>query len=220
MELGDLYYYLLAAFIVSFLPLLRTLFCSFHTLIHEIGHAFAALLTSGKVYKIYLFANTEGLAETSYRSRFSGILIFYFGYTFASLMAVLSFYFILNGDLTSLYYLYISLAFLSLVFWVRNLYGVFWVVLFLGAAVCLQYYQLDVLREVFVLFFSSILLVQSVLSAFHILYLSITSPRNAGDATGLAELTYIPAFIWGLLFLAQALGAVYLIMEAAGVAFY
>lgn len=219
MELEQLYYYLIAAFLVSFIPLLRTLFCSFHTLIHEIGHAFAALLTSGKVYKIYLFANTEGLAKTSYRSILSGIFIFYFGYTFATLMAVLSFHFIFNGQLTALYYLYISLSLLSLLFWVRNLYGIFWVLLFLGSAILLEYYHLAGIREAFVLFFSSILLVQSVLSAFHIFYLSITNARDAGDATGLAELTYIPAFVWGLLFFAQSIGGVYLIMDAAGIAF-
>ncbi|MDQ0253075.1 hypothetical protein J2S74_000447 [Evansella vedderi] len=211
--MDPIYYYLIAAAVVAFIPLLRTLFCSFHTLVHEAGHAIAALLTSGKVYKISLFPNTEGLAYTSYRSILSGVIIYYSGYTFSTLAAILSFYLIFNGELTLLYYFFILLALCSLVFWVRNFYGVFWVLFFLGSAVYMEYYQLDTLREMFILFFSSILLVQSILSSFQIFIMSITTPRHAGDATGLAELTYIPAFIWGTLFFGQSLAGAYIIFQ-------
>lgn len=48
-------------------------------------------------------------------------------------------------------------------------------------------------------------LVQSIVSAFVILKLSVTDRRNAGDATNLAKFTFIPTLVWGTLFFVQSI---------------
>ena len=55
-------------------------------------------------------------------------------------------------------------------------------------------------------FLVSIMFVESMTSAFGIMYLSFKIPTQAGDATSLAQLTYfIPAQVWGILFFGQSL---------------
>lgn len=49
--------------------------------------------------------------------------------------------------------------------------------------------------------------VQSIISAFVILKLSVTDRKNAGDATNLANITFIPTLVWGTLFFVQSIGA-------------
>ncbi|ARK30574.1 hypothetical protein BkAM31D_12455 [Halalkalibacter krulwichiae] len=91
-----MYLSILLALIVSFLPYLKSILGTIHTLIHETGHALAAILTSGKVYKIYLYSNTSGLAYTGSTSWLSSVIIAYAGYTFSSLVVLFAFYLIIH----------------------------------------------------------------------------------------------------------------------------
>lgn len=61
---------------------------------------------------------------------------------------------------------------------------------------------------------SCMVLMQSIISAFVILKLSVTDRRNAGDATNLARFTFIPTLVWGALFFVQSLvAATYIVKE-------
>ncbi|MBU9712138.1 M50 family metallopeptidase [Evansella tamaricis] len=202
--------YLMLAVVVTFTPLLRTVFGTFNTLVHETGHAIVTLLTSGKVYSVSLFSNLEGVAITGYRSWFSGLIIFYSGYTFSTLMAIASFHFIYLENSMMLFYLLVSFALVNLLLWVRNPYGIFWLLLFLLFAFVLELQGLNQIREMFIMLIASILLIQSITTAFTVFILSVMKSKQAGDATELAKLTSIPAFIWGMVFFGQSvLGAYY-----------
>ena len=57
-----------------------------------------------------------------------------------------------------------------------------------------------------VLLIASVLLVESVSTAYDIFIISLIQPHSAGDATNLSHLTaIIPAQGWGIFFFAQAL---------------
>ncbi|WP_429472215.1 M50 family metallopeptidase [Neobacillus sp. B4I6] len=61
-------------------------------------------------------------------------------------------------------------------------------------------------RDNLLLLIASILLVDSVQSAYEILFISIFQPQSAGDAANLARITgFIPAPIWGIFFFVQSL---------------
>ncbi|WP_332696296.1 M50 family metallopeptidase [Halalkalibacter lacteus] len=208
-----MYVYIVSSIIISFLPYIRSLAGTIHTLIHESGHAIAALVTSGKVYSISLFANTEGVAYTGSRSLISSILISYAGYTFASMVSFISFYLISTEQIIILFYAFFSIALINLLLWVRNAFGVLWLFLYLGGCTLLIYYQLYFLKEVMVYLLSSIILVQSVIASFIILLSSVKNIQKAGDALLLQRLTYIPAFFWGGLFFSQSLFSTYCIFR-------
>jgi hypothetical protein len=210
---NHIYAYIIATIIIAFIPYVRSVTGTIHTLIHESGHALAALFTSGKVYSISLFANTGGVAYTGSRSWISSIVVGYAGYTFASLISFLSFYLISNGKFLILFYSFVSLALINLLLWVRNAFGILWLFLYLVGCSLLMYYQLSFLKEVMVYLLSSVILVQSILASFTILLLSIKNTSRAGDALLLQKLTYIPAFIWGLLFFSQSLFSTYCIFR-------
>lgn len=207
------YIYLLIAYGVTLIPVIGKYFSVLNTLFHEVGHALFALLFDGKVKSIVLFASTEGVATTTSRFWIARVVTSYAGYTFASFIAFLSFYFIQQDKPTFLLFGFMIAVFLSLVFWVRNWYGIVWCLSFLALCILLVIYGTTLLQHTITFFFSSILLTQSVSTAFTIFRLSIKKPKDAGDATNLAKHTFIPAPIWGTIFFLQSLYVAFLVFK-------
>ncbi|WP_227938235.1 M50 family metallopeptidase [Alkalihalobacillus deserti] len=206
-----MYAYIAIAIIISFIPRVRPFFFIIYTLIHETGHALAALLTSGKVYCISLYASTDGVAHTGSKSWFSSVIVAYAGYTFSSLIAILAFFLIANGESTFLFYVLFTIALINLLLWVRNKFGIFWLLIYIGGSYLLIHYQLTSVKEMIVYLLASIILVQSVLASLTILILSLTNSKQAGDAQALQKLTFIPAFVWGSIFFLQSLLSTYFV---------
>ena len=50
---------------------------------------------------------------------------------------------------------------------------------------------------------------ESAYSVLVLFYLSIRTPQSAGDATNLAKLTHVPAFIWSLFFMGYVAFVIY-----------
>jgi hypothetical protein len=50
----------------------------------------------------------------------------------------------------------------------------------------------------------AVVFVDAWVSSLIILIISMKDAKNAGDAKNLQQLTYLPSFIWGLFFFAQA----------------
>lgn len=205
----NIYPYLITALIICHIPIIRRVFCTINTMVHESGHAIAALLTIGKVYSVSLFMNSEGLAETGTRSWISRFIISYAGYTISSIVAFLSFHSIYIDKSYFIFFGLLILAIINLILWVRNFYGILWLSAFIGFSIYLEYHQLVELKDSFTLLLACIILIHSVTSALAIFYLSIFNTRNAGDATNLANQTSIPAIFWGLLFFTQSLVSLY-----------
>ncbi|MGO4889274.1 M50 family metallopeptidase [Anaerobacillus sp. MEB173] len=209
----DIIYYLIAAFIICHVPVIRRIACTVNTLIHESGHAIAAILTSGKVYSVSLFVNSEGVAETGTRSWFSRLIVSYAGYTTSSLAAFVCFFFIYKDQPHVIFYGLLGLAILNLLLWVRNTYGILWLLTFISFSIYITYNDFSSLQLSFTLLLASIILIHSISSAFTVFYLSIFQSTQAGDATNLAKLTFLPAVLWGLLFFIQSLVSSYFIFS-------
>ncbi|WP_121616717.1 M50 family metallopeptidase [Virgibacillus halodenitrificans] len=188
------------------LPVIGNYFSIVNTLIHETGHAVMAVVTGGKVAKIELFTNTEGTAWTSNRYWLGRVLTSLAGYVFSSFIGFLFLYFLSIEKYDYILYILITILLLGLLFWVRNLYGLFWITTFCAGFGYLLFNDNKTVIEDVLLFITAIILVQSVISAFEILYLSLKNSLDAGDATSLARLTFIiPAQLWGILFFLQSI---------------
>lgn len=200
-----IFYYLAIAFVISFVPVIGRYVSMINTLVHENGHAIAALLLNGKVYSIKLYKNTEGEAVTGQRGWVSNVVISYAGYTFSSIAAYVCFMLLNMGYINIILYTLLSIAILNLILWIRNLYGAIWLTSFIILCGWTIHNGGIGLQTFLAYLLSSVLLIQSVSSALQIFYLSIFRRKAAGDATSLARYTKIPAFFWGILFLAQAM---------------
>jgi hypothetical protein len=207
---NQLFVYLIVAYFISHVPIFGRYLSILNTLIHENGHAIAALLLNGRVYSIKLFSNTAGEALTGQRGWISSVIISYAGYTFSSIVAYVCFILLHKGFMSFILYAFLSIALLNLILWIRNMYGAIWLVSFIALCGWTLHSGSSSLQTNLAYFLSSLLLTQSVSSSLQIFMLSVVRRRSAGDATSLANYTKVPAIIWGFLFFAQAIYIAYL----------
>ena len=232
-----LFIYIVGAIVLTHIPYLGKYFAVVNTAVHEGSHAVIAILTSGKVYAIKLFPDSSGLATTGMRGRLPSILVAYAGYTGSSLTAVLLYWCLKQEYYQGIIVGFIILLVSTLIIWMGNLgpalkitlkslirfkkppkdswnfYGFVWLVTF-SVLLGLAYWYGDIsLIQHISMFLSSIVLVQSVTTAYTILLLSFKYRFDAGDATNLKKFTHIPTAIWGMIFFLQSLYAVYYIWD-------
>lgn len=191
--------------VLLYTPVIGNFFKIINTLIHEVGHAFMTLLVNGEVRSISLFYNTEGVTVSGSKGGFDLILISLAGY-FSTSLFVLFFSFLWKKEKHYLNaFILFVLSFISLVFWIRNLFGFIWIILF----ITFLFYIMKHKNKKWIASTSLILLIALFTQSFHssldILLLSFTTPYQAGDATNLSKYTYIPTQIWGSLFFLQSL---------------
>lgn len=191
---------LLGALLLLRIPYIGKILRVTNTLVHEFGHVLVALLTGGKVTKVELFSDVSGTTQTINSGKFGGILTALSGYPFASLFALLTAWLIHINHPKWVVIILMAFALISLIFYVRNIYGFIWLVAFLFIAGWLAskgtFNQIHIVATGFML----ILLADSTLSSVELLVISATQPNKSGDAKVLEKATHIPAVIYGLLF--------------------
>ncbi|MBO4481457.1 MAG: M50 family metallopeptidase [Bacteroidales bacterium] len=199
-----IYWLLVAAFVLPKIPYVGKFFNVINTGIHELGHALMALILQGQVLKIELFGDTSGSAVTKSANRFTAVLVSLSGYLFASAVAYFAFY-LINIGYVNHFIIGLSLVFLlMLILWVRNWFGVIWVLLFVALNAFLIYHGNELYINIAALFYAVMILIESVWSTLVVLFISVVNPESAGDAANLQKQTHVPAFIWALLFVAFA----------------
>ena len=179
--------FLVASAILTRLIPFSSWFRTLDTMIHEFGHAVVTLLLSGRVLRIELNADHSGTTYSYLSSGWSSVLVSLSGYTIASIFAVLLFYGYAKRKQAAGLILITLLAAVNLLFFVRNSYGVWWLVIFM--ALNIVFYFLE----------------ESVVGPLTLAITSLTHPRQAGDAANLAHMTVLPAIAWSVLFLLFAL---------------
>lgn len=194
------------ALILLKIPVIGKYVAVVNTLVHEVGHAIMSVLTGGSVEKIELFANTEGTAWSSNRFWLGRVLTSIAGYPTASGTALVYLYLIKNEMYVYVLISLIMILVISFIFWIRNTYGFFWVISLMLLFGMLILYGTSMVTENILLLITSIIFVESILSAFEIFVMSFSQPTRAGDATNLwKSIIFIPSPIWGTFFLVQSL---------------
>lgn len=200
---------LIGMFILTFLicriPKVGVYFRCINTFFHEVGHAIFSILTSGSVERIDLFADTTGAAYTRSKNIIGKLIVPLAGYPFAAAASFGAFWLLENGKQDIFIYAMGGISILALILWVRNGYGIFWLVTFTLLLFAVWYFEIPALSFYVCYFFACMLAIESLYSSLVILYLSAENPKGSGDAANLRKLTYVPAVVWGILFAAQAL---------------
>ncbi len=192
------------AIALNYLPKIGRIFKGFNTLIHETGHAFMTLIFSGEVVAVELFYTGEGVAVTKSKSWFTKFFVSIAGYPFSSIVSFVFAYLIYINKFDIILYAIISVAVLNILFWVRNPYGLVWLIVLIATLFSFFYFNLNQAKYYAALCITAFIFIDAWVSAWHILYLSIKEPKKAGDAKNLQSFALLPAFFWGLFFWVQA----------------
>lgn len=212
-EVGSKLFYVLVlavSLIITRIPFIGRFIRTTNTVFHELGHAIMALFTSGSILKIQLSYDTSGSIQTQSKYWLAKVLVSLAGYPFASIVAY-TFWWLIRSEQYNIILIVTTVAIaLSLILWVRNTYGVIWCLLSLACLFAAFYFKKEIIVEASAIIITGIITIESIVSAFVLLYITATNPKEAGDATNLKTFTYIPAFIWGLIFVGFSLLAGYL----------
>ncbi|MCK9163444.1 MAG: M50 family metallopeptidase [Bacteroidales bacterium] len=178
-------------------------FRSINTLIHEISHAIMAILMGGSVTEIKLNDNASGSCTTKSKGKFKTFLVSSSGYIFSSLFSYLLFISLGKDWNQYFFYFFLSISVFALIFWIRNTYGIIWTLTFASINLSLILLPTTILNfsNHILLVFGLLIAIDNLLACLSLVYISVSTPKKAGDATNIAKTTKTPAFIWAILFL-------------------
>ena len=205
-----IYIFIPIALILPRIPVVGKFFNIINTAINEFGHAVMALIMQGKVHKIELMRDTSGSTVTQCPTTIGNILVSLAGYPFAAFAGWFLCYLNEVGYQKGLVIGLSILMVVMLIFWIRNWYGLIWIILFCALNAWLLYTDNQQYINIAALFYAIVVMIEAVSSSFILLVLSIKDGHSAGDAANLAKFTHIPAFFWSLLFLAFSCWMAYL----------
>ncbi|TDQ42232.1 M50 family metallopeptidase [Aureibacillus halotolerans] len=188
-------------FVLLYVPGVQAILRTWNTIVHESGHALMAVIVGGQVSSIQLFADLTGVTRSWTSTGWPMIVVSLSGYLTSSAVLLLFAWLWRKKAYNVLLGIAGVLVFANGVFWVRNPYGLLWIIGFL-VLVGLLFWKGNRSWLAFTSFGLTLtLLVDSVRAAFDIFILSLFRSGSAGDASLLAQTTFVPALVWGLLFL-------------------
>lgn len=170
--------------------------------------------------KIHLYRDGSGQTTGSQTSPFKKALIAYAGYSAASMATMGLFYLVTRGYYEYVIYLYLGLAVLALLLWIRNSFGVIWgisVVVVLSAPIYFRYNNVvspvnvnfETVLIHFSIFLASVLFVQSIIGAIQVCRQSFMKRSNPKRKAALVQTKLIPAAVLGLILFGQTVLAGY-----------
>jgi hypothetical protein len=180
-------------------------FRNLDTMVHEFGHAIVTLVLSGKVMSIELYADHSGVTYSTITKSWSIVPIALAGYMTASLFAWYLFSAYAKGWQRLGLQIITLLAVLSLVLFVRNAFGISWLIGFIVLNVLVLAFTGKWIRDFYYLLLAFLCLEESVFGPISLVLYAWKDASKAGDATNLSVYTGVPAIFWAVVFTLFAL---------------
>lgn len=173
----------------------------FTTLVHELGHAVAAVLTGRVVHGIRIRRNHSGEAVSSGRGGFGSTVSGLFGYPAPAIVGAAQLWCVFNGY-TSLALLIGSVVLLVTLLVIRNLFGLLVVLGSAAAGVALWFYAGPEVQSYTLLVIGASLLVGAVRGLATVIDVHVRRRTRlaSSDAYLLAVRTGVPSVVWLTLF--------------------
>jgi hypothetical protein len=173
----------------------------FATLVHELGHAFAAILSGRVVHGIRIRRNHSGDAMSSGRGAFGTVLSGVFGYPAPAIVGAALIWSVFAGY-TALALAVGGVILILTVLVIRNLFGVLVVLVSAGVAVLLWFYAPPEVQGYALLALGVALLVGSVRGLLTVVgvHTSRRGQLQTSDAYLLYKRTGVPSPVWLLIF--------------------
>ena len=191
---------LVAAAALSLPRLTWQYFGLFTTLVHELGHAFAALLGGRRVSGIQVHRNHAGSARTVGRGVLGTVFSGFFGYPTPAIVGAVLFWCVLSGYQTVALIVGTVVIALTALF-IRNWFGAAVVVVSAGISGSIWYFGTPIVQGYTLLVISVALMVGSVRAFVGVVTVHTSRRRElaSSDAYLLYQRTRIPSPIWLLL---------------------
>jgi hypothetical protein len=197
-------YLVVSVFLTQLIPF-SSFFRNVDTMVHEFSHAVVTLLLSGQVLRIELHADHSGVTYSRLASGWSQVPVSLAGYIGASLFSMLLFYLYYRGRLKLGLALVSIIALLSLILYVHSGYGFVWLIVFAALNSLAWRFANGVVQRIYYLLLAFLSLEESAVGPFSLVLYALQDASRAGDATGLAQATGMPALLWALLFVVVSL---------------
>lgn len=181
----------------------------FTTLVHELGHAFAAILTGRVVHGIRIRRDHSGDAVSSGRGRAGSIISGMFGYPAPAIVGAAQLWSVFNEY--SALALFVGGAILVLTLLVvRNAVGALVVVLSAGVSAVLWFVATPSIQSYALLVIGIALMVGSVRGLGTVIgvHTRHRAQLRTSDAYLLSRRTHVPSFVWLLTFTAIIAGSI------------
>ncbi|GFZ94614.1 hypothetical protein GCM10008018_46220 [Paenibacillus marchantiophytorum] len=192
-----------SALLTHWIP--SSFFRNLDTMVHEFGHAVVTLALSGKVMYIELYADHSGVTYSSISKSWALIPVSLAGYMTASVFAWFLFSAYAKGKQRLGLQVMIALSGLSLALFVRNGFGIMFLIGFMALTIIVLALAPKWLRDFYYLLMAFLCLEESVFGPLSLVLYAWQNSRAAGDASNLANHTGIPAIAWALFFTLFAL---------------
>ena len=173
----------------------------FATLVHELGHAFAALLSGRVVHGIRIRRNHSGDAMSTGRGAFGTVLSGVFGYPAPAIVGAALLWSVFNGY-TAIALFVGGVILILTILVLRNLFGVVVVLASAGVAALLWFYATPQVQGYALLVLGVALLVGSVRGLLTVVsvHTSRRGQLQTSDAYLLYKRTGVPSPVWLLTF--------------------
>jgi hypothetical protein len=202
--LKTIVFLIVSAFLTHLIPF-SSFFRNLDTLVHEFGHAVVTLLLSGRVMYIELYVDHSGVTYSSIAKPWTAIPIALAGYMTASLFAMFMFVTYAKGKQRLGLQVITLISLIALLLFVRNAFGMIWLIGFIALNVIVLAFAPRWLRDVYYLLLSFLSLEESVFGPFSLTMMAFLNPDRAGDATNLGLHSPLPPVVWALFFTLFAL---------------
>jgi hypothetical protein len=179
----------------------------FTTLVHELGHAFAALLSGRRVSGIQIHRNHAGSARTVGRGVLGTVISGFFGYPTPAIVGAALFWCVVNGYQNVALLVGTAIVALTALF-IRNWFGAAVVIVSAAASGATWYFGSPEVQGYTLLVVGVALMVGSVRAFFGVVSVHTSRRRElaSSDAYLLYQRTRIPSPVW-LLLMAAAIAA-------------
>lgn len=171
------------------------------TVAHEYGHALTALLVGGRVDSVEIFFSTGGVAHTAHSGRIADALVSAGGLVGPAIAAALCFVFARSPRLARITLLFLGgLLALSVLFWVRNLFGLVYVPALAAVLLAVGWKARPDIAQM-VLVFLAVQLALSVYSRSDYLFTPVANmgggEQSPSDVANMASALFLPYWFWG-----------------------
>jgi hypothetical protein len=174
------------------------------TVVHEGGHALAALLVGRRLSGIRLHSDTSGVTVSRGRPAGPGmVLVSLAGYLAPALVGLGAALLLAAGHSLGLLWLLVALM-AAMLLWIRNLYGVVVLLALAGAVAAVSWYAAPGTQSVLAYLITWLLLVAAPRPLLELLVAGRRG-RRGSDPDQLARLTRVPGVVWVLVLLAANL---------------
>lgn len=196
--------FVIAAFLIDYLPLVNLPFLWSETFFHEISHGLAALLTGGEIVRITLNFNGSGTCETVGGA---GFLVAFSGYAGSALWGLMIYRtasVVSQSSAKIIVAVIIALLSVTLLFWARSFSSIVILLILISMFSLPLYTKLWISVKSFIQLVGMFVLLDAIRSPLYLL-----DGRDLGDGTNLASMTWIPEIIWIALWVVIAAGSLY-----------